>query len=361
MFHLPHWHGWCDSPADGLNIYFGQLHSHTNISDGDGSIEDAYKYAKETAGVDFLAVTDHSNSLENDTKASMADGSVSPEWVNAKNTAEKYSDSNFLGVYAYEMTWSNGTGHMNTFNTPGFESRNKDGLKNSDAKALENYYNILKQYPASISQWNHPGKTFGDFNDFALYDPQIDNVVNLIEVGNGEGQVHGSGYFPSYEFYTRALDKGWHVSPTNNQDNHKGKWGNANAARTVVLTDNLTEEGLYDALRNMRTYATEDENLSIVYTLNDEVMGSMLSDKPSEVKIKVDVRDADAENIGKVSVIVNGGAIADSKVINANEGTVEFTLPADYSYYYIRVEQPDKDTAVTATTPHLVSFFSLGS
>ncbi|MEG2017423.1 MAG: 5'-nucleotidase C-terminal domain-containing protein [Clostridium sp.] len=334
--------------ADGLNIYFGQLHSHSNISDGAGSIEDAYKYAKEQAGVDFLAVTDHSNSLENDTKASMADGSVSPEWVTAKDTAKRYSDSNFLGVYAYEMTWSNGTGHMNTFNTPGFESRNKDGLKNSDAKALENYYNILKEYPASISQWNHPGKTFGDFKDFANYDPQIDNVINLIEVGNGEGQVHGSGYFPSYEFYTRALDKGWNVSPTNNQDNHKGKWGNANTARTVVLADNLTEEGLYDALRNMRTYATEDENLSIVYTLNDEVMGSMLSDKPSEVKIKVDVKDEDAENIGKVSVIVNGGAVADSKVINANEGTAEFTLPADYSYYYIRVEQPDKDTAVTA-------------
>ncbi len=333
--------------VDGLNIYFGQLHSHSNISDGAGSIEDAYKYAKEASGVDFLAVTDHSNSLDNDTKASMADGSMSTEWVLGHNTAKKYSDNKFLGVYAYEMTWSNGTGHMNTFNTPGFESRNKDGLKNSDGKALENYYNILKQYPASISQWNHPGKTFGDFNDFALYDPQIDNVVNLIEVGNGEGQVHGSGYFPSYEFYTRALDKGWHVSPTNNQDNHKGKWGNANTARTVVLADDLTEEGLYDALRNMRTYATEDENLSIVYTLNDEVMGSMLSDKPSEVNIKVDVKDADNENIGEVSVIVNGGAVADSKEINSNEGVVEFTLPADYSYYYIRVEQTDKDTAVT--------------
>lgn len=29
-----------------------------------------------------------------------------------------------------------------------------------------------------------------------------------------------------------ALDKGWHVAPTNNQDNHKGKWGNANDAVT---------------------------------------------------------------------------------------------------------------------------------
>lgn len=334
--------------VDGLNIYFGQLHSHSNISDGSGSIEDAYKYAKEKSGVDFLAVTDHSNSLDNDTKASMADGSMSTEWVLGHNTAKKYSDDEFLGVYAYEMTWSNGTGHMNTFNTPGFESRNKTDFTNSNSKALENYYNTLKQYPASISQWNHPGKTFGDFNDFALYDPQIDNVVNLIEVGNGEGQVHGSGYFPSYDFYTRALDKGWHVSPTNNQDNHKGRWGNANTARTVVLADSLAEESLYDALRNKRTYATEDENLSIVYTLNDEVMGSMLSDKPSEVKIKVDVKDEDTEDIGKVSVIVNGGVVADSKVVNSNEGTVEFTLPANYTYYYIRVEQPDKDTAVTA-------------
>ena len=334
--------------VDGLTPYFGQLHSHTNISDGSGSIEDAYKYAKEESGVDFLAVTDHSNSLDNDTSSSMADGSKSSEWVNAHNVAKKYTDESFLGVYGYEMTWSNGTGHINTFNTPGFESRNKTGLTNKDANALENYYGILKQYPESVSQWNHPGKTFGDFNDFSLYDEQIDSLITLIEVGNGEGAVRGSGYFPSYEYYTRALDKGWHVAPANNQDNHKGKWGNANTARTVILTDSLNEENLYDALRNMRTYSTEDENLSIIYTLNNEVMGSILSDKPESVNIKVNIKDEDNENVGKVSVVVNGGYVLDSKVINSNEEVVEFTLPADYSYYYIRVDQEDKDIAVTA-------------
>ena len=333
--------------VNGLNVYFGQLHSHTNISDGAGSIEDAYDYAKNKSGVDFLAVTDHSNSLDNDKEASMEDGSMSPEWVNAHNVAEKYTDENFLGVYAYEMTWSNGIGHINTFNTPGFESRNKSGLTNNDSNALQNYYNKLKEFPASLSQLNHPGKTFGDFNDFSLYDEQIDSLVTMIEVGNGEGAIRGSGYFPSYDYYTRALDKGWHVAPTNNQDNHKGKWGNANTARTVILAEDLNEENLYDALRNMRTYSTEDENLSIVYTLNDEIMGSII-DKPDTVNIKVDVKDEDNENIGKVSVLVNGGAVIDSKTLNSNEGTIEFDLPADYSYYYIRIDQEDKDIAVTA-------------
>ena len=334
--------------VDGLTPYFGQLHSHTNISDGTGTIEEAYKYAKEVAGVDFLAVTDHSNSLDNDKNASMADGSMSSEWVNAHKVAESYTDEKFLGVYGYEMTWSNGTGHMNTFNTPGFESRNKTGLTNNDANALQNYYSILKQFPASISQWNHPGKTFGDFDDFNYYDAQLDSLITLIEVGNGEGQVRGSGYFPSYDFYTRALDKGWHVAPTNNQDNHKGLWGNANTAKTVILANELNEENLYDALRNMRTYSTEDENLSIIYTLNNEIMGSVISEKPTNVNIKVDIEDPDNEVIGKVSVISNGGKVLDSKTVNSSKEVVEFTLPANDSYYYIRVDQDDKDIAVTA-------------
>ena len=334
--------------VDGLTPYFGQLHSHTNISDGSGSIDSAYEYAKEVAGVDFLAVTDHSNSLDNDTSCDMSDGSNSPEWVNAHNVAKSYTDETFLGVYGYEMTWSNGIGHINTFNTPGFESRNKTGLTNKDSNALVNYYNILKQFPSSLSQWNHPGNTFGDFEDFNYYDEQIDSLITLIEVGNGEGAIRGSGYFPSYEYYTRALDKGWHVAPSNNQDNHKGRWGNANTAKTVILADELNEENLYDALRNMRTYATEDENLSIIYTLNDEIMGSIIGDKPETVNIKVSVEDPDGENIGKVSVISNGGKTVASKVVNSSKEVVEFTLSADDSYYYIRIDQEDKDIAVTA-------------
>lgn len=328
------------------NTYFGQLHSHTGYSDGLDDPYIAYYYAKNTAKVDFLAVTDHSNSFDNASTSSMADGSKSTEWINGHTAADEYTDSNFVGIYAYEMTWSNGTGHINTFNTPGFE--NRDTAKYKLVDGLKSYYDVLKQFPDSISQFNHPGATFGDFNDFAYYDPQIDKQISLIEVGNGEGAVRSSNYFPSYEYYTRALDKGWHVSPTNNQDNHLGKWGNANTCRTVVLTDSLTRENIYDAMRNMRTYATEDNDLRIKYTLNGEVMGTVFDQKPAGVDIKVDLEDPDNEALGKVSIISNGGKVVASKTLSTNKDTVEFTLSPDDSYYYVRVDEADKDIAVTA-------------
>lgn len=46
------------------NTYFGQLHAHTNLSDGAGSVESAFEYASKVKNLDFLAVTDHSNSFE---------------------------------------------------------------------------------------------------------------------------------------------------------------------------------------------------------------------------------------------------------------------------------------------------------
>ncbi|WP_052447398.1 CehA/McbA family metallohydrolase [Clostridium polynesiense] len=332
------------------NFYFGQLHSHTNYSDGQGTPEEAFKWAKETAKADFFAVTDHSNSLDNDVSATILDGSSSTEWKNLHITADKYNETGkFAAIAGYEMTWSGSTGgwgHLNTFNTEGFLSRNsKIGGKAID---LPMYYNELKKVPQSISQFNHPGPTFGDFADFGYYDPQVDKVVTLIEVGNGEGAVRGSGYFPSYGEYTRALDKGWHLAPTNNQDNHKGNWVTANTARTVVLAGDLTRESVYDALRNMRTYASEDNNLRIMYKVNNQVMGSFLSN-PSALDVNIQITDPDLkDNIGKVSIISNGGVVVASKEFTSNTAEWNLKLNPDYSYYYLRVDQADKDIAVTA-------------
>ena len=50
------------------------------------------------------------------------------------------------------------------------------------------------------------------------------------------------------------------------RDNHKGRWGNANDARDVILTDDFSESGIYEALRARRLYATEDKNLELDYT-----------------------------------------------------------------------------------------------
>lgn len=325
-----------------LNHFFGQLHSHTNISDGTGTLNDAYNWAR-TNGADYLGVTDHSNWFDNDTKASLADGSASSVWTEANKTADKHDkNKDFTALYGYEMTWSGSTGgwgHINTFNTPGFETRTNKSMD------LKTYYERLQTQPQSVSQLNHPGKTFGDFSDFGFYREKTDEVVNLIEVGNGEGPIRGSGYFASYEYYTRALDKGWHVAPTNNQDNHKGKWFTSNNARTVVISEENSRESLYDSMRSKQVYASEDSNMTIDYTANGALMGSSLGGV-DKLNFKINIADDDA--ISKVSIIANGGVEVTSKEFNSNNVNWDFELNPEYTYYYVKVVQADKDIAVTA-------------
>lgn len=331
------------------NIFFGQLHSHTEYSDGAGTCEEAYVHASQADQIDFLAVTDHSNSFDGIDTASIQGAPDSKEWAEGHELEDKYTTEDFVGIFGYEMTWSNGLGHMNTYNTEGFQSRTQSAYT-VYGTALQNYYSTIKTDTGSINQFNHPGTTFGDFSDFAYYDEELDSIITLIEVGNGEGAIGSSGYFPSYEYYTRALDKGWHVAPTNNQDNHKGRWGDANTGRSVILADTLDRMSLYDGMRNMRMYATEDNDLEITYTLDDYIMGTILDEDSvgDKVTLKVELKDPTDAAIGKVQVIVNGGLVAATETLDVAEGVVTFELPSDYSYYYIKVTQPDNDIAVTA-------------
>lgn len=333
------------------NFYFGQLHSHTNLSDGQGTPEEAYEWARDMANLDFFAVTDHSNWFDNDTDRDNetitdVEQSTSEKWKRLNAVADEFNeDGRFVAIAGFEMTWSGSTGgwgHINTFNTPWFASRDVPEMD------LITYYELLAQSPDSISQWNHPGETFGDFNDFSYYKPEFDDVIHLIEVGNGEGPVGGPGYFRSYEYYTRALDKGWHVAPSNNQDNHRREWGTANDARTVVLAPELSRESIYDAIRNYRVYATEDKNLEITYIVNDEIMGSIL-ENPQNLRIHISAVDPDeSDSITKVSLIANGGIEVESKSFDSNEILWNLELKPLYDYYYVRIEQEDGDIAVTA-------------
>ena len=340
---------------DGYQLYFGQLHAHTNISDGAGTVEEAFEHAAGVDNLDFLAVTDHSNSFDNESDSRVDLGAdltgISSEWAQGHAAAAAVTDEDFVGLYGFEMTWSDGFGHINTFNTPGFESRSNSefGNKSGATEGYQNYYDKLVAVEDSLSQFNHPGTTFGDFQDFAFYDPQVDQRITLIEVGNGEGAIGSSGYFPSYEYYTRALDKGWHVAPTNNQDNHKGNWGDSNTARSVVLASDLTEAGIYDAIRNYRVYATEDNDLSILYALNGNAMGSILSKQENGVTLTAQITDPTDTADMKVEVIVNGGLVIGTQTVTGGSGTVTFHFDSnEYSYYYLRITQADQNIAVTA-------------
>lgn len=348
--------------------YFGQLHSHTQYSDGAGSLESALDYVKnlpKSANVNFVAFTDHSNYFDKSGAAnpegalydmSLASAASQNLWNEYKNAVAAFNADNagsMVAIAGFEMTWSGGPGHINTFNTPGIVSRNNTTLNNKTKDAgLQAYYKLLSQTEGvdSISQFNHPGTTFGNFIDFGYWDAVVDTRMYMVEVGNGEGQIGAGGYYPSYEQYIMALDKGWHVAPTNNQDNHKGKWGNANDARDVILTDDFTEDGIYAALRARRMYATEDKNLDLDYTVNGNMMGSII-DVPEKLNFEISFNDPDrTDSIAKVELVVNSGKVAYTwdSAADLAKGSVSVELAPEYTYYFVRVTEGDGDLAVTA-------------
>lgn len=348
--------------------YFGQLHSHTQYSDGAGSLESALAYIKalpDSANVDFVAFTDHSNYFDKSGAANpegaLYDMTKATEysqqtWKSYKDAVAAFNAANagkMVAIAGFEMTWSGGPGHINTFNTPGIVSRNNTTLNNKTKDAgLQAYYKLLSQKEGanSISQFNHPGTTFGNFIDFGYWDAVVDTRMYMVEVGNGEGQIGAGGYYPSYEQYIMALDKGWHVAPTNNQDNHKGRWGNANDARDVILTDDFTEDGIYAALRARRMYATEDKNLDLDYTVNGNMMGSII-DVPEKLNFEISFNDPDrTDSIAKVELVVNSGKVAYTwdSAADLAKGSVSVELAPEYTYYFVRVTEGDGDLAVTA-------------
>ncbi|NLD46277.1 MAG: hypothetical protein GX660_03635, partial [Clostridiaceae bacterium] len=145
------------------NHYYGLLHSQTGFTDGSGTPEDAYRYARDEAKLDYFAVTDHSNLFDNE-----FDWKKSEKWAKTKAIANSYNVNNkFVALAGFEMSWYNGNGHINTINTDWFVSSNDPNMD------LRNYYKLIAADKASITQWNHPGTYYGHFQNFAYYSPEV--------------------------------------------------------------------------------------------------------------------------------------------------------------------------------------------
>lgn len=329
-----------EGAVPGWNYYFGQLHAHSSFSTGTGTPAEVFARARD-AGMDFFAVTDYSENLDNSAAGSITQPADSAEWQAGRAAAQAASDGSFVGIYGYEMTWPDRPkrGHINTFGTSGWQSQLQAAFSELPA-----YYESLTKVPASISQFNHPGEddygSYGDFEDYGYYSAKYDSVIHLIEVGGEGGRIDAEGE------YIRALDAGWHVAPTNGASGHDVLGGGLGSGRTVILARNLTESSLFEAIRSHRVYATEDADFQVAFSAGGASMGSILDTEPGSLTLSF--RDLSGDLVSKVELITKGGAVLAGQTPNRAEGELTFSLPGGYPYYYLRLTQADGDRAITA-------------
>lgn len=335
----------------GNSLFKGHMHTHTSLSDGILLPNDAYNFVKANTDFDFYAVTEHDVTYDISTGSDFitnVQDSYSEEYKLLHEQSDAHNrDHEFITLPGTEVTWYDEAGHINLFNAPWFARTHGVGADGtwgwSDIKYdLPTFYARLAQDPNAIAQFNHPRSSGNwSFNEFKHYNREVDRNLNLIEYKSSN----------DFAIYTKALDRGWHVSPVFGGDEHKGNWGMVQPHVTGMWGKKLTREGLYEAMRNHRTYVSFDRNLEMAVSAKGQMMGSILPAKTKKINLKIQISDPDANDVlDKVVVYKNSGEIIkEYGNIASHQFNQEVSLASkDGDYFLVRAFQVDGEEAISA-------------
>jgi hypothetical protein len=317
-----------------MNLYYGNLHGHTNYSwpEVKGyTPQESFAFAK-NQGLDFCAVTDHDIWLDINLKPQY--------WLNDKAWKEicaaaddANADGVFVAIRGFE--WSNPTyGHICIFDTPDYTDFLCTPFVPVIPCLTPSIYNWLDKRNA-IAQFNHPGREEKMFNNLEYDETLADNLV-LMETGNKDDGTYTNDYLPNYIL---ALDNGWKLGPTSNQDNHVL---HINSHRTVVVAPELTRETLFAAMRERRTYSTDDTNMRVIFKAGETWMGSTVTTEDDSILLTIMVNDD--EPITSLEIITINGTVISQKTFSSEETSViwQVIVPCQNgSYFFLKATEKD--------------------
>jgi hypothetical protein len=244
---------------------------------------------------------------------------------------EVTANGTFVGIAGYE--WTSPTyNHCNVYNTPNKVS--PTNLNNWNAFVQS----VVDEIPA-FAQFNHPGLTGSNgWNSLANMGVMPDSAFALMEINSVLQEA----------FYTIALDSGWHVSPSNGQDNHAADWGTKDDGRTGIWATQLSRTALFDAIKAGRTFATFDKNASVWLDIAGVSMGSRIP-YSSTIQVHIVLNDPDGESWNYIQLV---GANTQLYCNISNHGAILDTTitinPSASKWIYLRAKQNDDQTIYSA-------------
>ena len=330
------------------SIYRGDLHRHTDISldgGGDGSLVDAYRYARDAAGLDFLGVTDHNHEI------------VEPyNWWRNQKVADLFQLESFAALYGYERSLEFPNGHRNVFfirrgtSILPIETAEHLGLEGSERL----FWHLRRQNGTSIP---HTIAT-GSGTDWRDNDPKVEHLLEIFQ-GMRETYEHPGAPQPmtiqpssTLEQDNRpfrrlgtawsALEKGYKLGFIASSDHIS-----THISYACLIAEELTPEGLLEAIRARRAYAATDNIILDVRFLGSDGEHLMGEAFRSATPVRITAELIGTRPIRRVDVIKDN-RIAYS--VTPDKRDVEFQYadgasePGE-SYYYLRVIQEDGEMA----------------
>lgn len=319
----------------GYNVYYGSLHNHSNVSDGQGTPDQAYAYAKNTAHLDFFGLADHSTVM------------TSSQYTQIKNAANVYNqDGVFATFYGFEWTTILSYGHVAVIQTEDYCYGVSPTGTFSD---LLNWLNARN----GIAFLNHPGWDATEFMEFNHFNIAPSDKVVGIELWNG-GDGFGTYYYnDGYDhsdggkgYFDEALIRKWKIGAAGSEDNHSATWGTATNYRVGVLAPALSRTEILNAFRARRFFATTDKNIAFSFQINGSEMGSTIAG--GNLTMVISAKDGDGEKFIQ-AVLVKNGTVAKTLTTSTTDLLISESITcSDGDYFYARVKQEDGNEAISS-------------
>ncbi|MEJ7610210.1 MAG: T9SS type A sorting domain-containing protein [Ferruginibacter sp.] len=351
------------------NFYYGNLHSHTDYSDGNkdalttGVADPAgsFAYAKNSYHIDFWGISEH-----NHFSSTNNPGMLLPKYSQGLTQADQANQNgSFVAMYGMEWGTISEGGHVLTYGSPsliGWETIS--GSPNYNIFCAKgdypSYWNILNAMTNTFSTLAHPQPgDYGNLMNGAPFSPAADmNIAGSAIRSGGAFSTTNNYTDPPATLYEDqfmlSLAKGYHVGPAIDHDNHYTTFGRTNKGRTVVLARSLHRDSIIAAFRQRRFYASDDWNTQVNFNVNGNLMGTVNTTLLNS-SLNVSVTDIDptdvVSNIKIYYGIPGSGALPTLLGSNSGSGTFAFTHSTnnnDKFYYYAKITQNDGDIIWTA-------------
>ena len=316
-------------------IFWGEIHGHTEMSDGIGSFEGLYFDAKHNGHLDFAAAADHACYFSDN------------QWEWMQDVTNSFNrDNQFCTLIGYE--WAGNQGHRNIYT-----SENRLKLFRGMYEPTENLDVVYREFDGmeNIVAGPHTGHT-GDFWKF-----HNRNVERFLEIYSMWGHFDALA--------SKLLNEGAVLGFTGGGDCHSGKvffspedrYGQGKTPHftsyaikykcgiMAALMKELNRKQLIYALRNRKTYATTSDRILVDFSVSGLKMGE--TGRTNDVVLKAVIHGCD--KIRKVEIVKNGRIVHIEKphmldfILNWQDNKIE----KGRYWYYIKITQVNDEVAYT--------------
>jgi predicted DNA-binding ArsR family transcriptional regulator len=268
-------------------ILWGDTHGHIAFADGQGTPEGYFRFARDDARLDFVALSEHDFGLDD------------LEWIRLQQLAEEYgAEGRLIPIQAFEWTVGPPGGHHNVY----YRNIRSERVGGQITPVLRELYSELRRRlrvedVLTIPHAHSPG-------NWQISDPDIERLIEITS-------THGT-----FEWFgNRYLEQGWEIGFVGSSDNHTEHPGYTGTNTTfhtqfgglaAVMTAEKSYDAIFTAMRDLAAYATGGERIILDATLNGAPMGRRLAASDSR---RFSCRVMGTAPIDTIDVVKNGDVI----------------------------------------------------